>query len=341
MKKLLCQFVLALMILTLASPGWATTYYAQNSTVSINSANEFNTAANGSGTACTIGTHTVGCDSSTFPDSGSTLDANAKTAININVDPGPNGAVNLTNVSANGAFTLNAAAAPATIHTATLASGTVTLVVISGSIAQNITWYFNTMTNAATNSGEYTMQDAHTGAGAFQIQFIGTNANPLLNTITGPTGNGSSPPVVIASTIATSYATVISNANCVAQASAGCQNSSTGTPTFSFCTGSSTTLGIQGCSSASTGVINVTGGLIWGSKGAPIQGPFTMNTSTNTYTGTSAMYISTPGLSASTLYFTLVPPIADVTNGINYGRNGSTYYTGSYSAGGGGSSVGY
>ena len=332
--KLKTLFLSILLLLTFASPAFATTYYACNSSVAINSSNEFNTAAACNSTFCTIGTHTAGCDSSTFPDSGSTLEANAKTSININVDPGPNGLVTLTNANGGGFTYTTTTSPPATVHANCTAVGAVSCCVISGASGSTGT-FTGTCTGSATGAG-IGCNDSHAvaagtmtynaglggagTAGAYGVEYTtSTTGTPVIvNTCTGSSTSNEGVGCYASGAI-------MSVGSCVATAS-------------------------NGCSVAGVYATIVTGNLIYSTTNVPITGKFLWQPNSNANyiqipTSATPTYIyAGPGLSSNSsgLAITGANTAAQVQTTAWFVRpDTGTLTQGAASSGGGGSSVGY
>jgi hypothetical protein len=321
MKKILLLSILLILIFTtnaLAVNSWYAAAATPSTAVNMNTAGTWvptsTGTCTGSGTALTWNNQTAG----------DIFYANGCTAITVNVDPqGTNagkGKVVLTTTAgagtAGGNF-LYATAANITI-TSDITAGTTVGLSVSGSTGGGI--IAGNVTGSATTNSQYGVSSTH------------TNVTLYINGIATGGGGGASSRGYYSNT-----ASPVQITSCVGTKSSGCYTGSASavvTVTGS-CIGSSTDTGVPGCLSASTGTITVTGNLIYGTLGPPIIGPVIWNPASAPGT-TTQNYIAIPGPAASTLYPSIIVPVADVSSGYHYGFDGSTYYTGTLSAGGGG-----
>ncbi len=252
-------------------------WYAQNSTVNIDSVNEWNAAANGSGAWLTWP-----------PASGDNLYANAKTAIAINVSFNIGTGKISTEAgagTAGGGFTY-ATASNLTI-TANISAGTTACLVITGgtgggSIVGNIT--------GGSASTAYGVGDSHTSvnivvtgnilgggnATAYGYRFSGTSGSVSV------TGNLTGGSVLNASGfISTSSGTCTITGNCIGSA----------------------TVSAGGCEATGSGAITIIGNIINGARGSGAVGNIT-------YSPTPTNYIQYGG---STNYYSDIPAVGNVT----------------------------
>lgn len=250
-----------------------TVYYAQNSTVNINSANQWNTAANGSGSFLTWP-----------PAAGDVLMANGKTAITVNVNmtvsevrtDTANGA------TAGGGFTL----ADGVTLTANVYAGTTPCVAFSG-----VTGF---------------IVGALTGGSSNNAHGANNNSTGTL-TITGSCVGGSGGSGVSgAANVSTGAITLIGNATGGSAAlSYGVRNISTGTISISGNVTGGSNDSAYGAFNATTGTINVAGNAYGSSTsaapalyGTHIYGPVNLN---------GAAYASATGCSPIGGHVRIVP----------------------------------
>lgn len=330
MKKLI-TFLTILFLAAIPTVSFAATYYSLGA-ANINAADAW---CSDTSATCSTGTKkTFGTDG--FPESGAVLDANSY-AMNVNVDPGPNGTVSLDTTTNGGGFTVtgatltlhcNVGLAAQTGNTTVLTintTGHTVLGNIYGGDTANATGLTITGASVATvigasgayvtikggsASGTYGVSDAHTGAGVASTVY----ANPSGGTSgRGYYFNGSSGTVSILGT-------------CTGVGASGCYMANNGIMTVNNCTGSSTTVQMSGCiNSGATNAMVVTGNIIAGTRAIGADGYFHFTPASVTN------YISVL-TTADATFEARSPAKADVKTGVQYGTQ-----TGEY--GGGGSSA--
>lgn len=244
------KYLLLILILLLATPAGATTWYACASTKNINSVSGGTTSDVWySEAACTGGSWYAW--TSTFDDglsAGDILEANAQTALAINVNPGATGKkVHLKN-TAGGAFTY-ATATNITINADLTSAGASTLLTISGSTGGlTIVGDIAATGGRAVYDGHTTIVTYVTGnvtGGTEMGYYLGGSGN---TTITGNCTGGSG-----------------TNYGCYA-------NQGTSTLTVAGnCTGGSD-INSYGCTTASGSIIVVTGSIVHTSVGMGANG---------------------------------------------------------------------
>jgi hypothetical protein len=267
MKKLLLSILL---LLTFAIPVFATDWYADSGSGAMSTRGWHDTSAGscagGSGAALTWASRQIG----------DVFHANGCTAIAVDADPGANGKVTLSTVTgaggAGGGFTYVIGLAGATALHVDIVAGTTACLTTSGSTAD------------ATNTGDIT--------GGSSVGAVGLSLNHTTRTFTN-TGN------VLGGGNTTAYGLKVTGASgatslvgsCTGVTAVGCYQSdptAQQTLTVRDCIGSNATTGVAGCYSALTGIITVTGNLIYGFAAgigaAPINGTFSwVRTSAKNY----------------------------------------------------------
>ena len=316
-----------ILLLAIASPSWAATWYATSSSVNINAASLWVPTSTGSCTGS--GTALVW----TAQAAGDVFNANGCTALAVNVDPGGvSTQVTLTTDGTNGGgFTCATATGPATIHAHITATKTTALATtgLSGSgcnVSGNI--------QGGTTTGADGVSDAHT-SGASAITYTGTvtggsNAN---NYGLIPTGSGT--------------VNVVGNVIAGTGSNAGLLASNTPVTVTGNCIGSDTLSTAAGCSggSGTTNGIVVTGGLVNGKiSAAAIANVHFSSTITNyvvipknsSYAVSNCLTAAqvTAGTCTNALILPANPGITNVLSGTVYGP-----FTGTYTPGGGGGGV--
>ena len=315
-----------ILILAIASPAWATTWYATSSSVSINAASLWVPTSTGScagsGTALTWGSQA----------NGDVFNANGCTALAVNVDPGSVSIqVTLTTDTTNGGgFTCATATGAALIHAGITATKT-TALATTGSSGSGCNVSGAIQGGSASAAAGVT--DAHT-SGASAITYTGTITGGASTNEFGLLGTG------------TGTINVIGNA-VVGTGGPGISMGNTPTTLTGNCIGSDTTSTTVGCSggSGTTNAITVTGAFINGAKGTA-----TANNVRFSATGTNYIVIAVnssytvancltaaqvaAGTCTNALILPANPGVANVLSGTNYGP-----LTGTYTPGGGGSGV--
>ena len=338
MKKLLCQFILALMILTFAIPSWATPYYAgglagQNINYT-SSAGWYPTSTGsctGSGTPVTIGNFA----------NGDILNANGCTGITVNVDPGSvSVTVNLSTVgtggTAGGTFLYTTTASPpATVH-ANCTAGSTNCLSVSG-----LTGSTGTITGICTGSATGSYEGCHDT----HSQAAGT-----MHYGAGLGGDGSSSAAGIDYNYSVTGTPVIVDGNCTASATAskgiGCYANSAVMTVNGDCIASGNT----GCFSDGTGgLLTATGNIIGsatnvGAKGAVSWVPSAASKYFKMLTASGAFLYLSAGLGnvgGSFLGNAATQKSSIATTAYFVGPDSTNYTQGTASAGGGGCSTGY
>ena len=356
-KKILISILL---LLTFASQGWATTWYAGANCASgtMSSCNWYSTQ----GSSCTNGTGPLTWNNQV---AGDTFNANGCVAIAVDVDPqgtgGSKGKV-ILNTPAGGTFVVSTIAGNRTF-TADLGvvgnTGTTTVLAVSGTNTYTLTILGNIYGGGTASAYGLSI------SGTTSTIVIGANGSPV--TIIGGSAaacNG----VYDSHTTGTSvtvYANITGGSNGTARgyyqsaatgtisfignvtggASEGIYLGQGGTATLTGnCIGSGSTGVAVGCRSTS-GLLTVTGSLIWGGGGAagnsaPICGnvqwtPVTPGSGTGSYIEvptTTAVYVGLPDSSPATHI---------LTSGHYINSTSGTGTAGGASAGGGGCSTGY
>lgn len=262
MKKIL----LLILFLVLATPVAATDWYADSGTCNMSAcgwhATPAGTCTTGSGTALTWAERAAG----------DVFHANGCAAITIDVDPGANGKVTLTNAAGTGlvggAFTLATATlagfGSATMNTDITGSSAATVtVVVSGSTAGTPVGIIK----GNITGGSSTVQALTTSQTSGTLQ-IGTAVTP--STLTGGSGAGAYAVYSTGNNLVTVYGNVFSGTNNSAN---GLHNGGSGTYTvYGTCYGNDS-YSAPACSSVSTGLMVVVGNLVWGLKGSATNGP--------------------------------------------------------------------
>lgn len=298
MKKI---FIALFLILFIPGISFSTNWYAQSSSVNINTASLWNDNPAGGGNTLTWGNQAEG----------DVFYANAKTALAVNVDPGANGKVTLTTAAgagtAGGGFTYTTAT-NITLNV-DLTGGTTTVLTVIGSTG-GLTIVGNILGGGAS---AYALNDAHTvitvnvtgnitggsSASGYGISYGGASGVLAINgNVTGATGPG-------LFLINTGTATVTGN-----------------------CIGSST-VNTPGCQANSTGTITIIGNIVNTTRAAGGDGSIIFNPG-------ALDYIQYPAPAAGTIYLPKDPGIANVKAGVQYGFDGVNPLTGTYSPASGG-----
>ena len=321
MKRILISILL---LLTFASPSWATPYYAGNlAGQNINytsSAGWYPTSTGsctGSGTPVTIGNF----------GNGDILNANGCAGITVNVDPGSvSVTVNLSTVgtggTAGGTFLYTTTASPpATVH-ANCTAGSTNCLTVSGASGST-----GTITGTCTGSASGAFvgcYDSHNQAAGTMTYAAGTGGNGAataygIEYTLSTTGN----PVVVTTCTAASTASegigclasgaIMTVVNCVASGTAGC--STTG----------------------ALALITVTGNIV------SVLGNFGIYGRIYWVPGSAQNYIQMPSTSGPTyIYASQAPALSNVLNTASEVLPTTGVWTaGTASASGGGSSTGY
>lgn len=320
------RFLFAILaVLVLASPCFATTYYACG-TANIDAASEWNEAQTCDGTAHTYGT-------GGFPASGATLDANSYT-VTVNTDPGPNGTVTLI-APGTGGFAVATSTSPLTLH-ANIgdAAQNVPVLAITGSANANPALTIIGTILGGDTAAAYGVNDTHTVGTVVVTGNIKGGSN---NTAHAYYLNGTGP--------ATFSGTMTPGA--AANSNAINVNAAAATTIAGACLGSDSYTG-KGCQNGSTGIMTVTGDIYICEKqsGVSLGGTYWVpaaNTNKIVYTASSSSTCGTINQ-----YTVVAPPISDTdhsswTGGLNLVdkseiKSGEVAgpVTGTMSAGGGG-----
>ena len=310
MKKLLLAVLfLALLILIPSASFAVTSWYAQNSSVNINSASEWNDNPAGGGNVLTWGNQVAG----------DTFYANGKTAIAVNVDPGANGKVTLTTAAGGGTtgggFTY-ATATNITINS-DITAGTTTCLAVTGSTG-GLTVIGNIQGGAVSTTA---LSTTHTSV-TLNIGSVGTPT-----TITG----GTSATGYGVNSLSAGPIAIIGN---VLAATGSGLNNYTGTTTITGnCVGTTTSAPAVSAGNT-TGSVTIVGNLINGTKGSAASGSIIYNPG-------PLNYIQYPAPAATTIYLPKAPAVTDVKSGVQYGYDGANPLTGTYGGGGGGGAWGF
>ncbi len=314
MKKILLSILL---ILAFATSANATTWYACAGSKNINSVSGGTTSDVWYSAAACVGgswyAWTTNFDDGLL--AGDILEANAQTALAINVNPGATGKkVHLKTLSGGG-FTYATASA---LHMdMDVTAGTTEGIAITGSQAGDAgTIHGNIIGGSA--SGAEGITDGHT---------VGTI------TVTGDITGGSFINGYGYAITGTGIVAVTGNAT--GATAPAFRNASSGNSTISGnCTGSSTATPAQGCVAASTGAITVTGNIINGTRSAGVEG-------TIKWTPAAANYIKTDG-GGTAVYASQAPSKAKVlTDTSVVVSTTGAYEAGTASSGGGGGAWGF
>jgi hypothetical protein len=244
MKKILLSILIVLM---LAFPSFATTYYAQSGSANM-SAIEWDTASGGGGTDLVWAERLAG----------DVFVANGNTGIVVDTDPGVGGSqVTLSTATNGGGFTLTTVGTPATI-TAHMAAGTTPCLVISGAVNATTTILGNCTGGSVAAS--YGLHDTHT-VGTVVVGSVGSPTTLTGGTTTGTTSHG-----YYYAPSGAGTATVYGNAVATAYGIGFAHNGSSSTASITGnCTGSDAA-NVAGCSSTAAGPMTITGNIINGDR---------------------------------------------------------------------------
>ncbi len=315
-----------ILLLAVASPSWAATWYATSSSVNINAASLWVPTSTGSCTGS--GTALVW----TAQAAGDVFNANGCTALAVNVDPGGvSTQVTLTTDGTNGGgFTCATATGPATIHAHLTATKTTALATTGSSgsgcnVSGNI--------QAGTTSAADGVTDAHT-SGASAITYTGTVTGGAASNEFGLIATGSGTVNVVGNAV-------------VGTGGPGVSASNTPVTVTGNCIGSDTTSLVVGCAGGTGGTngILVTGGLVNGKIGQAALGNVHFSSTITNYgviPKNSSYAVSncltaaqvTAGTCTNALILPADPGITNVLSGTVYGP-----LTGTYTPGGGGGGV--
>jgi hypothetical protein len=245
MKKLLCQFILALMILTLASPSFASTWFAQAATpataVNIDTVGLWvptsTGTCTGSGTALVWASRT----------NADIFYANGCTAITVDVDPAlTTGKISTvgTGGTAGGNFLAVTSASPITI-TSPIESGTTPCLSITGSANANPALTIVGAVTGGSAASAYGISDSHTVG---QVNLTGAVTAGSNGSAYGYYYNAATGSLQI-------------TGNVTAATAIGLYTGTVGATVIGDCA-ASTSATAQGCYAGSSGAITVTGNII-------------------------------------------------------------------------------
>ena len=344
------KYLIAILIVMLASPVGATTYYACIAG-DINAANAWEDAAGCDGSTFTYGT-------GGFPAAGSVLNANNQ-AMTVNTDPGPNGKVVLTN-PAGGAFTssgnititadVGVDGDRGSVDCLTIGSGTVTLLGDvyggdgSGADGLVISGAGTAVTIGSSGAGTVTIKggSAATGYGVNDSHTAATTT--VYANITGGTNS------TAAGYSHNAAGTVAITGNITGGAAHGIQNlnSSSTITVAGDCIGSATVAASHGCNNLAYGTFTVTGNIINGAAGSGVAGKVRWEpSSAQKYikfdAGGTAIYAGAGlGSDAGGTQVSAANTAAEISTGKYFIKKDDGAYTqGTKSAGGGGGAWGF
>lgn len=316
MKKILSIIIFLLM----ATPSFATDYYAIKSTTTIAANDVWSLTSSGS---CTGGEAVAW---STVNASGNNLYANGCTALNVDAN-----------------FNIGTGKISTEAGAGTAGGGFITTASTAVTVTANIVAGTTTVLTPVSSTGTLTWTGDVTG-GAGGGYGVALSSSGCTFNLTGNSTGGSAVSAThgIYSTTSSSFTVSgVCTGGSYAGGSFGCYNNGTGTSTVVNCTGGSAA-GANGCVANAAGALTVTGNITDTTTASGAAGRIVWSPAAATNfikrigDGTPAAYYLTSNVAGGAH-----PAVADVKTGVEYGWDGAAVYTGTLSTSGGGGAWGF